>query len=1832
MAGLSKKEKKRRKKAAKDLAAKLAESQPTTSDTLAPEPTQPGSSKDATREAEAVPTVGSDSLLEAEPTPQKEADKETQPSTQTQNEDPLELVSEAIPVTESTTQATTQAPPEQEPSPKSPTEQALREVSGPLTAEAVTQATSSEPSTQTEEATRAQTEAVSEAVAADIPQPESSQVQDSVDVHRAQTEISIESDQQNEPSSKKSKKKKKNKKSALDTTESSEPSGETAQSAGPELEQDAQAPTVTTALEDKSGIATTRLDLSQSPGPSEKPPQTADEPVQTEKADEGFCRDLILEPVDPAETEAPAQSSEGFREPQHDLEGEPAPTMQGPGDSMTRDAPTTQMESESRESLRPQETTAVEKSELQLNPPATILEETSPSSRDILADLDLTQPEPAQQEPRDKEQGTEVTTPSRKDKKKKKKAAKSSAPESPAPLEPTDAVEGQLSVAGPSLDQVDEQLKEPKPAAPAHLKVEENAEYPDNIRADNLLGQEINKGDEVKLQEPSLEPPFDRSVEAPAQPSVEPPTEGLVELPVERPVEPENAEVAQDTTSPALSKKDKKKKKKGKVVDTQATESTSLPAPATEALDNTAQPPAEDLTRAADEQTESHVLTADATKSTKLTERDVAQTQELEAPTEKPTEASDLRTDLPKEVNEQVLTTGPESAPQTVASNESAAMDVDAPISALIDALVPQAAPVEEPVPQADASPSAAPKDATLESGQASTAALATEQPENDPSTKMSKKQKKKAQKLAREKEIAERAAAAGESTISEQQDAQPAPVEEEPPHPQGADTSAAKIEADVRSLAPVETPAEELIQPSDDVLVKPEGSKKKLKKGKKSQQGSGTQTPAEVDEARVEPTTVPILSPEPSPVPDMAANVNESQAPASSAKAFIDGMSTVVASVTQDDQEKRGDPSDKIQAPAVEIETSAPETDKPTEKKPDADHLTQTADMTGPRALADTPAEQIADDKAAPKKKTKKSKKTKTVLSEPRLEEAPSASSEPAPPAADDVRVKDMSQVEVLQTSARTETEHHMSDAPRGLASATATKPILGEDSTKASSEEPVPRAPSVNLVESPPRQSILPPFSEQPLGSLLPLTPVVSAEEPPPSQKAESNESGAVVPISRELSLSPYSAAEAGRALDSKKKRRANRVPSSVLPFGLPQPTPEATPEPESPIADRLILLGDHTGSKLRGIDDTLWELGSSIEKHQPRNLTAMVKSRASAEPSADTLPSSQDDVAVFHQELVQQEERNDKNKATSDLDFPGPHQDHVGSKGAENIVSPQPTKDSPSGEALSMGKPPKTPKATDKTPSQRAAKETKSTVADISAAAAAALGGIALVDKVDKRRSKGKNKDENRHLDDEEDDDLLTREHRSKGKDLMSMDTKKEEEAKEVKRRGDRRGEASRNVKDKEMEETVRDAAHDSKDKSKAKDKKPSHKGKDVELSKEISTPNKPSKDKHTDRDEDKLERSTAAKSKAPEPERGWKDTTRQGTHMDTFDMMESPILGRGDLVLSRTSSPQGLLRLGPDVGEPMSGLLREDSQPPTPMGDMGSEVSDLRRSPSRLLAPVKEVPESEAEPSKSNWKTPDAKRDSGLVGDAASFQSRSKRLSEEAQRDSGLGQETPTQRRSRRLSQEAHRDSGVHTGEPERTVLRTPEPRSERKLRRSPRGTPVLREPSTPGPTPEPEKRERKQYGALTPVGAAAAAVTAGAGLAALRGLSTPTPAPGAAPASSASVAGQRSVSDNAPVSRQSTPSILEGPGRRAVSNTSLSRRRTPEPLKFRPESPGIRTSTPPLRRVDRRMSGDLRSLRQQNNTTPASSTPVANEGRARAKDMADVYVGILRTNC
>ncbi|PMD39972.1 hypothetical protein L207DRAFT_529890 [Hyaloscypha variabilis F] len=93
-----------------------------------------------------------------------------------------------------------------------------------------------------------------------------------------------------------------------------------------------------------------------------------------------------------------------------------------------------------------------------------------------------------------------------------------------------------------------------------------------------------------------------------------------------------------------------------------------------------------------------------------------------------------------------------------------------------------------------------------------------------------------------------------------------------------------------------------------------------------------------------------------------------------------------------------------------------------------------------------------------------------------------------------------------------------------------------------------------------------------------------------------------------------------------------------------------------------------------------------------------------------------------------------------------------------------------------------------------------------------------------------------------------------------------------------------------------------------------------------------------------------------------------------------------------------------------------------------------------------------------------------------------------------------------------------------------------------------------------------------------------------------------------------------------------------------SSSNINRLRTPDPK--RPDSGASnRSGTPPLRRSDRKLSGDLRSLSQRSKPDLAkeaelaalasatsaalvhAANPTANEGRVRAKDMAtDVYDG------
>ncbi|KID77217.1 involucrin repeat protein, partial [Metarhizium brunneum ARSEF 3297] len=412
---------------------------------------------------------------------------------------------------------------------------------------------------------------------------------------------------------------------------------------------------------------------------------------------------------------------------------------------------------------------------------------------------------------------------------------------------------------------------------------------------------------------------------------------------------------------------------------------------------------------------------------------------------------------------------------------------------------------------------------------------------------------------------------------------------------------------------------------------------------------------------------------------------------------------------------------------------------------------------------------------------------------------------------------------------------------------------------------------------------------------------------------------------------------------------------------------------------------------------------------------------------------------------------------------------------------------------------------------------------------------------------------------------------------------------------------------------------------------------------------------------------------------ESDGGWTETPQHGVPLSD-EFAENPILGRGEAAaLTMSKEPTGLLRRSAGVGEPVGGLLKERSDPEPTLQSMGSE-SDFRRSPSRGLPSVQEVPEAEAIAAQYNWPTPEMNRDSGFAPESP----------------------TPRRRRSITSTDDQQRDSGVHTDDysdgkmQTQTQTQTPDVSTKKRLRHSPSATPVLTEPEAAVAPPEPEKKDKKakrsatttktkDYGEAASMGGVAAGVAAaatGAGI----GLA-------AKAATEKATAGQRSVSDNpyiyasgslpslkAAAAATATATPTRGPdgqdlssraepvARRSVSNSSLSRQHTPEPLRLRPESPGITglqglqglqglhglqglrgsTPTPPLRRVDKRMSGDLRALRQRRNSSSTSSTPtsapaiatatdsqvlpppVANESRVRSKgeerDMADVYDG------
>ncbi|KAI1760453.1 hypothetical protein GGR53DRAFT_79976 [Hypoxylon sp. FL1150] len=292
---------------------------------------------------------------------------------------------------------------------------------------------------------------------------------------------------------------------------------------------------------------------------------------------------------------------------------------------------------------------------------------------------------------------------------------------------------------------------------------------------------------------------------------------------------------------------------------------------------------------------------------------------------------------------------------------------------------------------------------------------------------------------------------------------------------------------------------------------------------------------------------------------------------------------------------------------------------------------------------------------------------------------------------------------------------------------------------------------------------------------------------------------------------------------------------------------------------------------------------------------------------------------------------------------------------------------------------------------------------------------------------------------------------------------------------------------------------------------------------------------------------------------------------------------------------------------------------------------SYLSSGRASP-RVLPPVEEETKEDLEKERQNRSNqagkitiaPEANRDSGVSTDSLHAKRRS--FVDPAQRDSGV-----------HLHDWPEKQDGLL--QEERGAARTPQPNEKRTKKLGLGGeapklsTPTVRsqgdEVQVPVPVPVQDRLLDPQK--------------------------TRPASRSSTPSSAAQEAGRRSVSDNLSISRRSTP-LADRQLRRSTSNTSISRLRTPEPLRIRPESPGQSafrsgTNTPPLslRRVDKRMSGDLRSISsigstssnlannverenlhhghsQSQSQSQSQTTPVANEGRVRAKDMTDVYDG------
>ncbi|KFY30895.1 hypothetical protein V493_01563, partial [Pseudogymnoascus sp. VKM F-4281 (FW-2241)] len=255
-----------------------------------------------------------------------------------------------------------------------------------------------------------------------------------------------------------------------------------------------------------------------------------------------------------------------------------------------------------------------------------------------------------------------------------------------------------------------------------------------------------------------------------------------------------------------------------------------------------------------------------------------------------------------------------------------------------------------------------------------------------------------------------------------------------------------------------------------------------------------------------------------------------------------------------------------------------------------------------------------------------------------------------------------------------------------------------------------------------------------------------------------------------------------------------------------------------------------------------------------------------------------------------------------------------------------------------------------------------------------------------------------------------------------------------------------------------------------------------------------------------------------------------------------------------------------------------------------------------------------------------------------------------------RDSAYVAESPIAApRSLTADHEYSRDSGVHLQErsrsrtPERRVSppRTPAAVSDDALARL--SWPPVNDADETVDLHRPKTRKVPEQSRLTPLSFPPPAIglgVAGAGLAAARGYDklSRTGSPDIRRSSADSPEFRRSSGE---IKRMSTPHRIETP--RSVSDRKtpdINRLHTPDQVRSRPvsaTSSKFSSGTPPLRRSDRKTSGDLRSLSQRSQpnldeaareakhspagpSTSDITNPIANEGRVRAKDMADVYDG------